>query len=687
MTNENKSILDNVLNHIKEKKELIVPLEDIEKLDLVDIIDVKEIQSILDDFNKITHITCAILDIQGNIIAGAGWQDICVKYHRAHPESSLNCKKSDTILTKNIPAGEFRMYKCKNHMWDIATPLIVNEKRMGNIFVGQFFFDDDVIDYDLFIRQAKQYHFEENDYMSLLEKVPRLSHDVVNAIMSVFAKFAQMLSLSSFRNMQLARVLIEYDTLMELLEKSDAKHKGMIANIADVITIINKNGIADYVSPNIEKLFGWRPQDILGSSAWSRIHPEDLSRIQMEFSDLLNKAGSAKTVEFKYLCKDGTYKEIELTAANLENDRNINGILMNYHDITERKQREREIQFLTYHDTLTGLYNRAFYEAEIKRLNCERQLPLSVIIGDINGLKLINDAFGHAEGDRCLISIAGILQSCCREYDIVSRIGGDEFSILLPGTTNKTAKSICERIKVACEELSKTEKTNYYTSISLGYATKNIDSESIEKIMLTAEELMYKRKLLEQKSLHSSILAYIRSTMIEKSIETAEHEERLIRSSRALGQALRLNDTRMNELELLAALHDIGKIGIDRRILNKPGRLTDKEWFEMKKHCEIGYRIAMASEELKPIADYILCHHERWDGSGYPQGLAGKSIPLLSRIISVADAYDAMTEDRPYRKAMKKEAAINEIKNHAGSQFDPDIAKVFIEKVLKDIGR
>jgi len=196
---------------------------------------------------------------------------------------------------------------------------------------------------------------------------------------------------------------------------------------------------------------------------------------------------------------------------------------------------------------------------------------------------------------------------------------------------------------------------------------------------------MYRRKLLERKSLHSSILSSIKATMFEKSYETEEHAERLIKLSKMLGKTLGLTDEQLNELELLATLHDIGKISTDGHILSKPGKLTDREWSEIKKHPGAGYRILQAIPELKHIADYVLCHHERWDGSGYPQGLIGEAIPLLSRIIAVVDAYDVMTHDRPYRKAMPEEAALAEITKNAGTQFDPNIARIFTEALLEKL--
>lgn len=196
-----------------------------------------------------------------------------------------------------------------------------------------------------------------------------------------------------------------------------------------------------------------------------------------------------------------------------------------------------------------------------------------------------------------------------------------------------------------------------------------------------AEENMHNRKLLNRKSSRSTIISSIMGTVYIRSQETEEHAKRLVDLSVRVGRKLNISQKDMDNLELFAMLHDIGKIGIDNSILNKPGKLSKNEWEIMKKHSEIGYRIAMSSPELEPIAEYILAHHERWDGNGYPQGLKGEEIPLLSRILAVVDSYDAMTEDRVYRKAMTHQAAIEEIKKNAGTQFDPNIAQIFIDSL------
>lgn len=481
------------------------------------------------------------------------------------------------------------------------------------------------------------------------------------------------------------RDVTERKQAQDAIKESEEKYRNLFESSGAAIVYAKPDGIIITVNNfAADYLGGGQTEDYIGKSIFE-IFPQNIA------AEYLSRLTKAVTNEYSQQYEDllplrGGDKWVVSTYSRITDvDGNILGIQVVLLDTTERKKREEDIRYLSYHDALTGLYNRAFFEEEGKRLDNGHYLPLSVIMGDINGLKLTNDIFGHAEGDKLISGIANILNKCCRSKDIVARVGGDEFCILLPQTKGDIAQAICRRIYKSCEEYESglDREKPPYLSISLGYATKTNMLESLESIMKDAEEFMYKHKLLERKNLHSSIISSIKTTLFEKSHETVEHAERLAELSKAVGQALNLTDEQLNELNLLATLHDIGKMSIDNNILTKPESLTEEEWSHIKKHPEVGYRIAQASPELISIADYILSHHEHWDGSGYPQGLSGEAIPLLSRILIVIDTYDAMTQDKPYRKAMSKDAAIAEIVKNAGTQFDPAIVKIFIEKVLE----
>lgn len=349
-------------------------------------------------------------------------------------------------------------------------------------------------------------------------------------------------------------------------------------------------------------------------------------------------------------------------------------------DIHARKIRELEAEYLLNHDCLSGLYNRIYYEKELKRLDMSGKLPFSIMIGDINGLKMMNDALGHGAGDQVIRDTADILKKCCRPEDMIGRVGGDEFAVLLPGADLNVTEQVFQKIRKAIDEHNKTFTNDLLKiNLSVGYASKDLPDISVDSVAMLAEENMYKRKLTVRKSLHSSIVESIKTRLTVRSQETEDHAERITKLAVEMGTELGLSQIDINDLELFAALHDIGKVGISDKILNKPGSLSPEEWAEMRRHSEIGYRIAMASADLMCVADYILSHHERWDGKGYPQGLSGRNIPAASRILAVADAYDAMTQTRVYRKAMTKEAAVREIKKNRGTQFDPMVVDAFLK--------
>ena len=338
-----------------------------------------------------------------------------------------------------------------------------------------------------------------------------------------------------------------------------------------------------------------------------------------------------------------------------------------------------KILYLSYHDQLTGLYNRRFYETELKRLDTKRNLPMTIAMGDVNGLKLINDSFGHAMGDEFIKKAAEVIKKGCRADDIIARLGGDEFVIILLKTDAFKTEQIIKRIN----NLASKEKVGTIDiSISFGYETKNNEEEKIQEVFKKAEDHMYEKKLFESPSMRGKTINAIVSTLHEKNKKEEQHSHKVSALCKRMGEVLGLPEQIIEELKSVGLLHDIGKIAIDENILNKPGKLTDDEWKEIKRHPEIGYRILSAVNDMSEMAEYVLAHHERWDGKGYPRGLKGEEIRFESRIIAIAEAYDAMTSKRSYRSTLPDEVALEELQKNAGIQFDPKLVSVFIEKVL-----
>jgi diguanylate cyclase (GGDEF)-like protein/PAS domain S-box-containing protein len=451
----------------------------------------------------------------------------------------------------------------------------------------------------------------------------------------------------------------------------------VLKSISAGIITAGSNGSVTLINTAARNLTGW-DDDAIGMP-FNRVLDVYYDNGKLPVDIKTHISGSSEAVSYGNNVllrkKDGRAVSIALSVSPVESDDGESGMVALFHDSSEDISREKEITYLSYHDKLTGLYNRAFFEKKVKEFDRSEFYPISIIIGDTNGLKMTNDVFGHMQGDILLVSIANILSLACRESDIIARYGGDEFTVLMPRTTLEEAGKVCRNIFTLCDDQSCDQSK---ISISLGYATKEKSTESINDILNVAEDFMYRHKLLESKSYRSSVISSLKNMLFEKSFETEEHAMRLTGLCNEAGRLMGLSQSDLNDLELFSMLHDIGKIGVKDSVLLKPGKLSDDEWLEMRRHCEIGYRIAQSAPELAHIADFILCHHERWDGNGYPQKLKGSHIPLLSRILAVADSYDAMVNDRYYRKALTHDVALAELKRCSGSQFDPEVVKVFL---------
>jgi diguanylate cyclase (GGDEF)-like protein len=383
----------------------------------------------------------------------------------------------------------------------------------------------------------------------------------------------------------------------------------------------------------------------------------------LEFSSI----DEVETTKGKY------YESMFTPVRNQDND--VIGVAVFSYDVTKRKQYEINLEYLNYHDPLTNVYNRRYYNENIIRYDSIENFPLCLMLADIDSLKTVNDAFGHTAGDQMLVEVADALKNVVDDKGFVARIGGDEFIVLVINTSHQMAENIIEEIHTS---LSNKTVSGVKISVSIGYDIIH-QLDYFNQAFKNAEDNMYKNKLFDRSNDKNETINTIMKSLYEKNPREESHSQRVSKYCEKIGEALNLSKDRINLLSVAGILHDIGKIAIDDQILDKPGKLTDEEYQMIKKHPEIGYRILSASPQYLELSKDILHHHERYDGKGYPQGLKGENIPLNSRIISVADAYDAMIYSRPYRSSLTKEEAIKELKRCSGSQFDSEIVEKFIE--------
>jgi diguanylate cyclase (GGDEF)-like protein len=351
--------------------------------------------------------------------------------------------------------------------------------------------------------------------------------------------------------------------------------------------------------------------------------------------------------------------------------------------VTAWKEAKENLEKLNVHDHLTGVYNRIFFEWKLKKVNYGECLPLGVIVCDVDNLQAINHRLGYKKGDEALLAVSRILRHRFRAGDIIARIGGDEFAVLLTDIDDSVIRRKERQIRQGIREYDKNFPEGLF-SVSLGCAVSAEVLSDVHRLLNEADTRMHQEK--DQKTTineEASVEVLVRM-MKARDYNTGEHCDRLQRLLFLLGGSFELSEEETRNLSLLARFHDLGKVGVPDWVLFKPGPLTPREQEQMRAHCRIGYDIARADPRLAPIAEHILKHHERWGGGGYPLGVIGDDIPLACRLLAVADAYDAMTSDRPYRQALSHETALAELKSNAGTQFDPEAVKRFFLMINSD---
>ena len=356
-------------------------------------------------------------------------------------------------------------------------------------------------------------------------------------------------------------------------------------------------------------------------------------------------------------------------------------------------------------DPVTGLRNRRgfdeTFELEVERARRAGR-SLTLLLGDLDHFKRVNDRLGHPRGDDALRRAAEVLRATNRRIDLVARVGGEEFAVLLPDSDERGAHIAAERMRHAIREAFAEDPVTL--TISFGIACLPQHGEATEDLMESADQALYTAKeigrdcsVIYAPDASEGVSGHARRrrarrearllslVTLAESLESHEHGAGVARHTREIARELGYPEDGLERLVLAAVLHDVGKVGIPSSIVMKPGPLTPVEWAVMRKHADIGASMIEGVTE-DGLAEWVRCHHERPDGTGYPRGLSGDAIPLESRIVAVADAYEAMTHDRVYRPAIGPEAARHELEHGAGTQFDPDVVEAFMRVLKADSG-
>lgn len=400
-----------------------------------------------------------------------------------------------------------------------------------------------------------------------------------------------------------------------------------------------------------------------------------------------------------------TYREADQDRYTIERSLTISSREMQdlYEALAAEKAALERATELAVRDPLTGLANHRGAHLRLDELmhgELGRRRSLSLVLADLDGLKLFNDTYGHASGDDILRLVAQILQQHCPPPDVACRYGGDEFLLILPGRGRRSALALTRRLSSALghTEFRSPAGEHVPLSLAMGIASMPADAVTIEKLIAAADSAMYAAKRREARPRPNSsaisesgtannvfgVLDSLVQAIDAKDHYTRRHSDVVAEYAMKLAARLKLSDESQRALRMAGLLHDVGKLVIPDDVLKKPGSLTTEEYNLVKQHVVIGEVLIRELPQLKDIIQAVSCHHERYDGNGYPRGLRGRRIPLLGRIIAIADAYSAMVLDRPYRKALPLRQAIAELEAGAGSQFDPEMVAVFVDLVAEE---
>ncbi len=402
-------------------------------------------------------------------------------------------------------------------------------------------------------------------------------------------------------------------SLRRVMQRKASMLSAVLHTIPDQIFTIKRNGILiDYKPGKDEPL---APPEVFLNKNLTTILPPEISQKITDAIERVLSTNTIETIEYQ-LPINGLSEHYEMRIVT-SGFNEVIGIVRN---ITARKEMEQRLETLSNHDALSGLYNRGYFERELQRLESKNITDVGIIVFDVDGLKIFNDSLGHSKGDELLVAATNILKSSFNDDAVLCRIGGDEFAVIIHSNSTDTFNDV---IRMIDNKIVQYNSNNPIMPLSLssGYAINRKETLDMEDLFKLADDRMYRQKMHSRSSTRSAIVQALIKALEARDFQTEGHcnrvEELLVRFAKVLNLPVHS----IANLRLFANFHDIGKVGIPDQILFKPGALTNEEFTVMKQHSEIGYRIAITTSDLKPIADWILKHHEWWNGRGYPLNL------------------------------------------------------------------